>query len=103
LFNYLDTIIFHAGTSFKEGKLVTSGGRVLAVTGVASTLRNAVDKAYECVKAISFENMYYRKDIAHRYKIFGLCLIFLTFIVYDFSKISIWHLLTVLNIFIIFN
>ncbi|PKC05348.1 phosphoribosylamine--glycine ligase [Rhizophagus irregularis] len=61
-----DTIIFHAGTSIKEGKLVTSGGRVLAVTGVASTLRNAVDKAYECVKSISFDKMYFRKDIAHR-------------------------------------
>lgn len=67
-FNYSDTIIFHAGTSIKEGKLVTSGGRVLAVTGVASTLRNAVDKAYECVKSISFDKMYFRKDIAHRYR-----------------------------------
>ncbi|CAI2165494.1 1987_t:CDS:10 [Funneliformis geosporum] len=61
-----DALIFHAGTSIKDGKLVTSGGRVLAVTGIASTLRNAVDKAYECVKTISFDNMYFRKDIAHR-------------------------------------
>nr|CAG8612692.1 8873_t:CDS:10 [Entrophospora candida] len=61
-----DTLIFHAGTIRKNNKLVTSGGRVLAVTGIASTLRDAVDKAYKDLKNINFENMYYRKDIAHR-------------------------------------
>ncbi|CAG8531841.1 4930_t:CDS:10 [Racocetra fulgida] len=61
-----ETLVFHAGTSINNGQLVTSGGRVLAVTGEGRTLRDAVDKAYECVKAIQFENMVYRKDIAHR-------------------------------------
>ncbi|CAG8656295.1 3545_t:CDS:10 [Ambispora leptoticha] len=61
-----DALIFHAGTSILNNKLVTSGGRVLAVSGVASTLREAVDKAYETVKLVNFENMFYRNDIAHR-------------------------------------
>ena len=46
--------------------VVTSGGRVLSVTGMGTTLREAVDRAYEGVKKISFEGMFYRKDIAHR-------------------------------------
>ncbi|KAF0524585.1 phosphoribosylamine--glycine ligase [Gigaspora margarita] len=61
-----ETFIFHAGTSINNGQLVTAGGRVLAVTGEGHTLRDAVDRAYECVKKIQFENMIYRKDIAHR-------------------------------------
>ncbi|CAG8537459.1 281_t:CDS:10 [Ambispora gerdemannii] len=61
-----DTLIFHAGTSILNDKLVTSGGRVLAVSGVASTLREAVDNVYETVKLINFENLFYRNDIAHR-------------------------------------
>ncbi|CAG8465525.1 17068_t:CDS:10 [Acaulospora morrowiae] len=61
-----DVIIFHAGTNLKNGKLVTSGGRVFAVSGIANTLRGAVDKAYNGVKVINFEKMIYRKDIAHR-------------------------------------
>ncbi|KAI8387536.1 phosphoribosylglycinamide synthetase [Blakeslea trispora] len=58
--------VFHAGTSIKENQLVTDGGRVLTVTAIANTLREAVDKAYVGVKAVQFENMYYRNDIAHR-------------------------------------
>ncbi|KAF7725715.1 Bifunctional purine biosynthetic protein ade1 [Apophysomyces ossiformis] len=61
-----DVTVFHAGTTLKENKLVTSGGRVLAVSAVASSLREAVDKAYAGVKSIHFEGMYYRNDIAHR-------------------------------------
>ncbi|KAF9584576.1 Bifunctional purine biosynthetic protein ade1, partial [Lunasporangiospora selenospora] len=61
-----DIIIFHAGTTIKEGKLLTAGGRVLAATGVAKDLREAVDKAYAGVGAISFDGMFFRKDIAHR-------------------------------------
>ncbi len=59
-------LVFHCGTKVAEGKVVTSGGRVLSVTGMGSTLREAVDKAYEGVKKISFDKMFYRKDIAHR-------------------------------------
>ncbi|RHZ79584.1 hypothetical protein Glove_144g80 [Diversispora epigaea] len=61
-----DVIVFHSGTSIKDDKLVTSGGRVLSITGVANTLKEAVEKAYDGVKAIQFEKMFYRKDIAHR-------------------------------------
>lgn len=59
-------LVFHCGTKVAEGKIVTSGGRVLSVTGMGTTLREAVDKAYEGVKKISFDKMFYRKDIAHR-------------------------------------
>ena len=59
-------LVFHCGTKVAEGKVVTSGGRVLSVTGMGTTLREAVDKAYEGVKKISFDKMFYRKDIAHR-------------------------------------
>ncbi|ORY98221.1 phosphoribosylglycinamide synthetase [Syncephalastrum racemosum] len=62
-----DVTVFHAGTAVKDGKLVTAGGRVLAVSAIASTLREAVDKAYAGVKCIQFEGgMEYRTDIAHR-------------------------------------
>ncbi|KAK5654137.1 hypothetical protein OQA88_7568 [Cercophora sp. LCS_1] len=58
--------IFHAGTKLSDGNLVTSGGRVIAATATGESLRAAVDKAYEGVKLIQFDGMYYRKDIAHR-------------------------------------
>ncbi|KAI7864768.1 phosphoribosylglycinamide synthetase [Spinellus fusiger] len=61
-----DVTVFHAGTEIKNSTLVTAGGRVLAVSAVASTLREAVDKAYAGVKAIQFQDMHYRTDIAHR-------------------------------------
>lgn len=55
--------VFHAGTKRSGEGLVTAGGRVLGVTGVADTLREAVNKAYDALKGIEFEDMYYRKDI----------------------------------------
>ncbi|OIW33852.1 phosphoribosylamine--glycine ligase [Coniochaeta ligniaria NRRL 30616] len=59
--------IFHAGTkTSSEGGLVTAGGRVIAATATAESLKSAVAKAYDGVKLISFDKMYYRKDIAHR-------------------------------------
>ncbi|CAK9435532.1 uncharacterized protein LODBEIA_P02590 [Lodderomyces beijingensis] len=61
-----DTFIFHAGTSEKDGKIVTSGGRVIAATAIATTLRESVDKAYVGVDHVSFNKKYNRKDIAHR-------------------------------------
>ncbi|KAG0747615.1 hypothetical protein G6F57_007255 [Rhizopus arrhizus] len=64
--NSTDITVFHAGTKIANNKLVTDGGRVLAVSAVANTLREAVDRAYAGVNAIKFENMYYRNDIAHR-------------------------------------
>ena len=60
------TLVFHAGTAEKDGGIVTAGGRVLNVVGVAKDIRTAVDKAYAGVEKISFEGVHYRKDIAHR-------------------------------------
>jgi len=59
-------IVFHCGTKQEGTKVLTAGGRVLSVTGMGKTLREAVDNAYAGVAAISFEGMFYRKDIAHR-------------------------------------
>jgi phosphoribosylamine--glycine ligase / phosphoribosylformylglycinamidine cyclo-ligase len=59
--------IFHAGTKLAGSQLQTSGGRVIAANAVGSSLEEAVRKAYEeGIKLIQFENMFYRKDIAHR-------------------------------------
>jgi phosphoribosylamine--glycine ligase len=56
--------IFHAGTRYANGKLVTNGGRVLAVTALGSTIAVARDRAYEAVSRIHFEGCHYRLDIA---------------------------------------
>lgn len=58
--------MFHAGTSLQESTLKTSGGRVIAATGIAGSLEEAVEKAYEGVRCINFKDMHFRKDIAHR-------------------------------------
>ncbi|MDJ0575903.1 MAG: phosphoribosylamine--glycine ligase [Xenococcaceae cyanobacterium MO_234.B1] len=59
-------IVFHAGTTLKDGQLVTSGGRVLGITALGENLQDAIAKVYPAVESISFEGMYYRRDIAHR-------------------------------------
>jgi len=57
-------IVFHAGTRrTADGRLVTDGGRVLAVTGVGADLRQALDRAYAGIRRIHFEGMHYRRDI----------------------------------------
>ncbi|KAL6704593.1 Bifunctional purine biosynthetic protein ADE1 [Coniothyrium glycines] len=61
-----DVVLFHAGTAFAENILQTSGGRVIASTATASTLEEAVVKAYNGVNCIHFDGMQYRKDIAGR-------------------------------------
>jgi phosphoribosylamine--glycine ligase/phosphoribosylformylglycinamidine cyclo-ligase len=61
-----NTYIFHAGTAVKEGKVVTSGGRVIASSAVAPTLEEAVTRAYAGVDKVTFTGKYFRKDIAHR-------------------------------------
>ena len=58
--------IFHSGTTVKAGAVVTSGGRVLAVTAMADTLRQARDRAYSAIENIHFDGIYYRRDIANR-------------------------------------
>ena len=59
-----DVTVFHAGTATAGDDVVTSGGRVLAVTALGSDLQNAVDRAYEAVGDIAFEGAQYRNDIA---------------------------------------
>jgi phosphoribosylamine--glycine ligase len=61
-----DVAVFHSGTAFKDGQLVTAGGRVLAISAAAPDLRTALDKAYAELAKISFEGMQFRRDIAHR-------------------------------------
>ena len=55
--------IFQAGTALKDNKLVTAGGRVLGVTAVGSSLKEALEKGYQAVSEIRFEGMQYRRDI----------------------------------------
>ena len=55
--------VFHAGTALKDGALVTAGGRVLGLTCMAPTLREAVARAYDAAQGITFEGAYYRSDI----------------------------------------
>ena len=59
-----DVQIFHAGTQHANGEIVTSGGRVLAVTALGATLAAARDRAYEAVSRIHFDGCHYRRDIA---------------------------------------
>ncbi|HEV2710022.1 MAG TPA: phosphoribosylamine--glycine ligase [Edaphobacter sp.] len=59
-------VVFHSGTSIKDGRLVTAGGRVLAITAMAPDLRAALDLAYAQLAKISFEGMQFRRDIGHR-------------------------------------
>ena len=62
-----DKNIYVAGAKLSEdGKLLTNGGRVLGVTETGDTLKEAIDRAYETVKSVHFDNAYYRKDIGKR-------------------------------------
>ncbi len=58
-----EALVFHAGTKSQNGKVLSDGGRVLAVTGKGDSLEDARKKAYETVSGISWEDFYYRKDI----------------------------------------
>ena len=61
------SLVFHAGTKLDgEGKVVTAGGRVINVVHIAETIDNAIEGAYQDLKLINFEEIYYRKDIARR-------------------------------------
>ncbi|HEY6551848.1 MAG TPA: phosphoribosylamine--glycine ligase, partial [Vicinamibacteria bacterium] len=61
-----NVIVYHAATSKQEGAIVTVGGRVLGITALGSNLDDAVTRAYEAVAKVSFEGMYYRKDIGQK-------------------------------------
>jgi phosphoribosylamine--glycine ligase len=59
--------VFHAGTAFRDGRVVTAGGRVLVVAGRGSNLSEASEKAYAAAERIQFEGKVYRRDIGARF------------------------------------
>lgn len=61
-----DAYVFVAGAKYEDGKLLTSGGRVLGVTSMGSTLGEAIDRAYKNVERISFDKAFYRRDIGKK-------------------------------------
>ncbi len=61
-----DAVVFHAGTQKHDGSTITSGGRVLCVTALGSTVKAAQQRAYEVVRGIGFDGAQYRKDIGYR-------------------------------------
>ncbi len=61
-----NTMIFHSGTSIINNQLVTAGGRVLCVTTLADSLKEAIDKTYSVINKIKFNNMIYRNDIGQK-------------------------------------
>lgn len=58
-----DIVVFHSGTKFDNGNIVTNGGRVIGITAKGKTVKEAGKKVYENIKKINFEKMHYRKDI----------------------------------------
>jgi phosphoribosylamine---glycine ligase len=61
-------IVFQAGTKLEQAKIVTDGGRVLGITALGDTFAEAVAIAYAALELIEFEDMYYRRDIGHKYR-----------------------------------
>ncbi|MCA9436268.1 MAG: phosphoribosylamine--glycine ligase, partial [Candidatus Omnitrophica bacterium] len=61
-----ETTAFHAGTKELNGKIVTAGGRVLGIAGRGETVAAAIERAYQGVSRISFEGMFFRKDIGKK-------------------------------------
>jgi len=61
-----NVIVYHAATAKQDGAIVTVGGRVLGITALGSNLGDAMTRAYEAVAKVSFEGMYYRKDIGQK-------------------------------------
>jgi len=60
-------VVFHAGTKLgDDGTVFTNGGRVLGVTATAADLKSAIEKAYERVESVHFDNAFYRHDIGQR-------------------------------------
>ncbi len=61
--NVVDSIVFHAGTKEENGAIVTNGGRVLAITSYGNDFQEAVQRSYDSIAKIQFDNLYFRKDI----------------------------------------
>ena len=64
--NISRALIFHAGTKMSEGELVTNGGRVLSISCYDLSLKEAIEKCYEQVKKVHYDNIYYRTDIGRK-------------------------------------
>jgi phosphoribosylamine--glycine ligase len=64
--DWSDVVVYHAATKRENGQIKTVGGRVLGVTALGANLESAITRAYEAVARISFDGMFYRKDIGHR-------------------------------------
>jgi phosphoribosylamine---glycine ligase len=60
-----DSIVFHAGTKLKDNKIVTNGGRVMAITSYGDDFQEAIKKSYQNIEKIYFDKMYFRKDIGN--------------------------------------
>ncbi|WP_420603485.1 phosphoribosylamine--glycine ligase [Flagellimonas sp.] len=58
-----DALVFHAGTKLKDGKVVTNGGRVIAITSFGNDFKEALEKSYQNIEKLHFDGMYYRKDL----------------------------------------
>jgi len=58
-----EVVAFHAGTSLKDGQVVTTGGRVMAISAIGKDIESALEKSYKGAETVHFENKYYRKDI----------------------------------------
>jgi phosphoribosylamine--glycine ligase len=61
--NIKDSIVFHAGTKLENGKVVTNGGRVIAITSFGESFQEAIKKSYQNIDKLNFDKMYFRKDI----------------------------------------
>ena len=61
-------IVFHAGTKLEQEQIITDGGRVLGITAVGDNFEQAIALAYDAVKLVQFEGIYYRRDIGHKYR-----------------------------------
>jgi phosphoribosylamine--glycine ligase len=58
-----DSIVFHAGTTLENGKVLTNGGRVIAITSFGESFQEAIKKSYQNIDKLHFDKMYFRKDI----------------------------------------
>lgn len=63
--NITESIPFHAGTTLENGKVVSNGGRVIAVTSYGANFQEAIKKSYQSIEKLQFDKMYYRKDIGN--------------------------------------
>jgi phosphoribosylamine--glycine ligase len=61
--NITDSLVFHAGTKTEKGKIVSNGGRVLAITSFGNDYKEAIKKSYQNIEKLHFDKMYFRKDI----------------------------------------